>query len=258
MSIEIDVSLIQEMAARNRRIDSRKHDEYREITVEKGVITSAEGSARVRIGDTEVIVGVKAGVGTPFADRPNEGVLMVSAELLTLANPEFEPGPPGEQAIELARVVDRAIRESKAIDLKKLFIEEEKVWMIYVDIDVMNDDGNLIDAACLAATAALMSAVLPSYEDKKINYEKKSGPLPMEGIPISTTFVKVNSRILADPNSSEEKAADARLTVGTLNKNGVMLCSMQKGGMAGLTVDEVEQIIALAEAKGEELRELIR
>ncbi len=256
--IEIDTELIKEITDKGMRIDNRPFDKYRNILIEKNFVSSAEGSARVKLGNTEVIAGVKLGVGQPFPDTPDEGVLMVSAEFVPLASPEFEAGPPRVEAVELARVVDRAIRESKAIDFKKLAINEEKVWMIYVDIDVIDDDGNLIDASCLAAVAALSTTQVPALEDGKINIEKKTGPLPMSGLPISTTFVKINDRIIIDPNLAEYKAIDARLTVGTINtKEGVKLCSMQKGGTVGLTLEEVEQIIEMAISKGEELRKLV-
>ncbi|PIZ53690.1 RNA-binding protein, partial [Candidatus Woesearchaeota archaeon CG_4_10_14_0_2_um_filter_33_10] len=113
------------------RFDGRKLDEYRQIKVEKGFSENAEGSARVTIGDTIVFAGVKLSVGEPYPDTPNEGTMMINAELMPLSNPDFEPGPPAIQAIELARVVDRGIRESGTIDTKKLCIKkEEKVWSI--------------------------------------------------------------------------------------------------------------------------------
>src|SRR3990172_5444057 len=149
---EIDTAVIRKLAGSDKRIDHRKFNQYRDISVETNVITSAEGSARVRIGNTEVIAGIKIDVGTPFKDTPDEGVLMVAGEFVPLASEDFESGPPGEDAIELSRVVDRAIRESKCVDFEKLCIKEgEKVWMIYVDIDVIDDCGNLIDACSLAA-----------------------------------------------------------------------------------------------------------
>src|SRR3990167_1904107 len=134
------------------RLDGRKLTDYRgPIEIERGIIKTAEGSARVRIGETEVMVGVKLEVGEPYPDTPGEGTIIVGAELLPMSNPEFELGPPGIQAIELARVVDRGIRESKALDFKKLCIKEgENIWMVIIDICPLNDDGNLIDAAVLA------------------------------------------------------------------------------------------------------------
>ncbi len=256
--IELDSDLIKEIAGRGKRIDNREFDKYREIIIEKNFISSAEGSARVRLGNTEVVAGVKLDVGKPFPDTPDEGVLMVSAELLPIASPEFEAGPPRAEAIELARVVDRAIRESKCIDFKKLAIDSENVWMVHVDIDVLDDDGNLFDASCLAAVAALSTAQMPSIEDGKIDIEKKTGQLPMSGLPISTTFVKIGNELMADPNLAEYKAIDARLTVGTINTDdGIKLCSMQKGGSVGLTFDEVEKIIEMTIEKGEELRKIV-
>ncbi len=97
----------------NLRIDGRKLLETRKIEVEYGISKNAEGSARVKFGGTEVLAGVKLAVGTPYADRPNEGSMMVEAELSPMSNPEFEAGPPDIQAVELARVVDRGIREVK-------------------------------------------------------------------------------------------------------------------------------------------------
>lgn len=260
--IGIDPQLVKDLIYMGKRTDNRRFDEYREIVIEKNIIKTAEGSARVKIGDTEVIAGVKFGVGEPFPDTQDEGVLMVSAEFLPLASPEFESGPPGEDSVELSRVVDRAIRESKTIDFKKLCITPgEKTWMVFVDIDILDDDGNLIDAASIAAVSALMTAKIPQLdEDGKIDYKKeRTEPIPMIGIPLSTTCVKIGDKILVDPNLSEIHALDARLTVGTFDKDGeVVLCSMQKGGTVGLTVEEIEKIIELAERKGEQIRELVR
>jgi len=257
--IEVDPNLIKQMVAKGRRIDHRKFDEYRKITIEPGLIQSAEGSCRVTLGDTVVVAGVKMDLGTPYPDTPDEGAMSVAAELLPLASPEFEPGPPGEQAIELARVVDRAIRESKCIDFEKLCIESgKKVWMIFIDIDVLDDDGNLIDACGIAAISALLNAKMPKLtkegEDYKLDFETKSGHLPMNGMPVSTTFAKVNNTILADPSLIEMRAMDARLTVGTLEGK---LCSMQKGGSEGFAVDEIEKIVEMAEKKGNEIRKMV-
>ena len=100
------------------RHDRRKLDEFRKVEVEYGISKSAEGSARVKVGNTEVLAGVKLGIDKPYPDTPDEGCLMVGAELLPLSSPEFEAGPPGIESIEIARVVDRGIRESGTIDMK--------------------------------------------------------------------------------------------------------------------------------------------
>ncbi|MBI5046319.1 RNA-binding protein [Candidatus Micrarchaeota archaeon] len=173
-----------------KRFDGRTLDEYRPINVQMGGITTAEGSALAKIGETQVLVAAKFDIVKPFGDRPKEGVLVTNAELLPAASPTFETGPPDEYSIELARVVDRAIRSSECIDLSSFYIEPEKVLGIYLDIYVLNHAGNFTDAATIAATGALMDAKVPKVEDGKIirgEYAKKLNP---KVLPLTTHMIK--------------------------------------------------------------------
>ncbi|MBU1975313.1 MAG: RNA-binding protein, partial [Nanoarchaeota archaeon] len=106
------------------RLDGRKGDEFRKIEIQTDVIKTAAGSAHVKCGDTEVIAGVSLSVSTPFPDKPDDGVLMVGTELLPLSNPEFESGPPSIDSIEISRVIDRGVRESKGVDTSALCIKK--------------------------------------------------------------------------------------------------------------------------------------
>jgi exosome complex component RRP42 len=133
--------------------------DYRDIHIEQGLIERAEGSAKVTLGKTEVLVGIKIETGEPFPDTPNEGVQTVNAELVPLASPTYEAGPPDESSIELARIVDRGIRESKQSTQKKLcIIPGQRFFVVFGDVYVLNYDGNLIDASALASMAALLNA----------------------------------------------------------------------------------------------------
>ena len=156
---------IQEYLNEGKRFDGRGLDEFREITIETGISKNAEGSARVKVGKTEVLVGIKMDVGAPYPDSQDKGNLMVTAEFLPLSSPRIESGPPSFDSIELARVIDRGIRESKFIELEKLCIKEgEKVGTVFIDVYSINDDGNLMDAAGIGAIAALRSAKIPKYD----------------------------------------------------------------------------------------------
>src|SRR3989344_3483939 len=120
---------LERMFSEGKRFDSRGLLELRDIKIEYNVSKKAEGSARVIIGKTEVIAGVKLQLGEPYTDSPDKGNLMVSGDLLPLASPRFESGPPGFNAVELPRLVDRVIRASEIIDFEALVIEEgKKVW----------------------------------------------------------------------------------------------------------------------------------
>jgi exosome complex component RRP42 len=228
----------------------------REIKIEQGVIEKAEGSARVLLGKTDVLVGVKVETGEPFPDTPDDGVMTVNAELVPLAHPNFEPGPPDENSIELARVVDRGIRESQAVDTKKLCIESgKKVFVVFVDVYVLNHDGNLIDASALTAMAALMNTKMPNYEitkDGELKIKQGYTPLPMKNHPVTVTIGKINNKLIVDPWQEEESVMDSRITFAT-NEAG-NICAIQKGGSSYFTPQQILDASKIALEKAAELR----
>lgn len=245
-----------ELIENGRRIDKRGFLEFRKIEIEKDAIKKAEGSARVKIGETEVIAGVKLDFGEPFPDTPNEGMLVVNAEFSPLASPEFEPGPPDENAIELARVVDRGIRESKCIELEKLCIEEgKKVWSVFVDILILNHQGNLLDASALASVVALWNTKIPKVEDEKILRGEFEKPLPVVFKPITITVGKAKGKLLVDPVYEEEKVLDCKLSVCV--RDDEKICALQKQGSGVLTIEEIEKAVSIAKEKSKEIRKLM-
>lgn len=252
---------IHSLLQKGLREDERKLDQYREIKIEYGISAkSAEGSARVKIGDTEVVAGVKMEVGTPFPDKPDEGTIIVNAELLPLSSPEFELGPPGVESIELSRVVDRGIRESETIDFKKLCVKEgEKVWLIFIDMYPINDAGNLFDAAALAAFAALKDAKFPRYDEdtETVKYDEKTEKsVALAHTPVACTVLRIGNNLIVDPTNDEEKASDARLTTVSLENGN--LCAMQKGGNTPLSSEDVMEMVELSLAKAKELRKMFK
>ncbi|MEJ2126199.1 MAG: exosome complex protein Rrp42 [Candidatus Bathyarchaeota archaeon] len=257
--VNVKKKRITELLKNGERTDGRGLNDYRDIQIECGVIEKAEGSARVRLGQTDVMVGVKVGTGTPFPDTPEKGVLTCNAELVPLASPVFETGPPGEDAVELARVVDRGIRESEAIDVEKLCVEPGKlVFVVFVDIYVLNHDGNLIDASAIAALAALLNTKMFKYtvEDQKIVKQPGYTPLPVVDHPIAVTFAKIGDTLILDTGLDEEHVMDARLTV-TMKKDG-NICAMQKGGGSGFfTKEEIFEAVKVASKKCKEIRKIV-
>jgi len=246
---------IEQLISKGKRLDGRGLTDYRAIQIEQGIIERAEGSARVLLGKTEVMVGTKIEVGEPFPDTPNEGVLTVNAELVPLASSTFEPGPPDENSIELARVVDRGIRESKAIDTEKLCIEPgKKVFIVFVDIYVLNHDGNLIDASALAAMAALLNTKVPSYEieEGEVKIKPKYTPIPMNKHPVEVTFAKISDKLVVDPWLEEEQIMDARLTMAIDDDGNI--CAVQKGGTGYFASTQVLEAAKIAIEKAEEMR----
>ena len=255
---KLEQKTVHEIIVKGKRIDERGPLDYRPLTIMLGTVEKANGSAQVYLGKTKVLAGVKIQTGTPFEDTPNEGILTVNAEFVPLAFPTFETGPPDEDSIELARVVDRGIRESKAIDLQKLCIEPgKKVFVVFVDIYILDHDGNLIDAAGMAALGALVSATMQEYEVKggEVRYKDSKMAVPMQNYPVPITSAKIGNTIVVDPCLEEEQVMSCRLTVTTDKNDNV--CAMQKGGLGIFTPEEIKQIVSSSIQKSRELREKI-
>ncbi|KOO25088.1 exosome complex component rrp45-like protein [Chrysochromulina tobinii] len=96
-----------------------------------------------------------------------------------MASPAFEAGRPPEAAVEMSRLLDRALRMSQAIDVESLCVVASKhVWSVRTDVTVIDDRGNLTDAATFAALVALrhlrLPPVSPSRSDRKKKRKKRA------------------------------------------------------------------------------------
>ncbi len=243
-----------------QRVDGRAFDEPRPLVVDTGVIPKAEGSARIRLGDTEVVTGVKIQPDKPFPDLGDRGIFICTAEILPLADPNAEPGPPNEDVIELARVVDRGIRESSMIDLTKLVLQKDKsVVGLFVDNSVTDYDGNLFDACSYASVASIMSCKIPKWEmvnDVPTLVDGQVSDPPITTIPVSVTMGKIGDYVIVDPNADEWSCMDARITI-TTNSNG-NICAIQKGGDDGFTLEQLLKCSQISIATGAKIREILK
>jgi exosome complex component RRP42 len=241
--------------SKGKRLDGRNLDDIRPLEIELDIIKKANGSAKVKLGNSEVIAGVKIETGEPFEGLENKGALIVSAEVLPTASPYIEPGPPDEETVELARVVDRGIRESEMMDLDKLVLVPGKiVYTIFVDCSIINADGNLFDATSYAVVSALASSKIPVFEmqDGKVVHTGNSQDPPVTTIPVSITAIRIGEAVILDPTSEEEACMNARITV-TTNSNGDYT-AIQKGSTGAFTVEQIKKAAETARIKGEEVR----
>ena len=257
----IDRDFVSDLLQKGERMDGREFNAYRELEIEANVVPAkAEGSALVRLGDTSVVAGVKVLVGDPYADSPDSGVMMVTAEMSPIASPLFELGPPKMPAIELARVVDRGVRESETIDTKKLCIKEgKKVYMVFADVYPLEYDGNLFDASSIAVNTALLTTKYPEkkWEDDKVVDTGKSLNLPINNMAIEHTVSKIDEHLIIDPILKEEFVQDCRLTMAVDRDN--KFTAIQKGGGAGpMSIGLVEKAMDMALESAEGIRKAIK
>jgi len=253
--VNIQRNKIYNLLLQDKRIDGRGPKDLRPISIQTNLLAKADASALVKMGSTKILTGIKVEVGSPFSDRPDEGIFTVNAELLPLASTTFEPGPPDERGVELARVVDRSLREGKALDLKKLcLVEGEKVYVLFIDIYVLDYDGNYFDPALISALAALATLKIPKYEvvDGKVEKTDEYFQLELTSLPFSVMIGIIGEKFLVDPQIEEEKVLDVSLIIGTDEKGNIV--SIQKNSPGPIPINLMDSIMETAVEKTEEIR----
>nr|XP_020634088.1 exosome complex component RRP43-like isoform X1 [Pogona vitticeps]XP_020634089.1 exosome complex component RRP43-like isoform X2 [Pogona vitticeps] len=111
----------------NCRPDGRDLGEFRTTTVNIGSITTADGSALVKLGNTTVVCGIKAEFATPPADASNRGYIVPNVDLPPLCSSRFRPGPPGEEAQAASQFIADVIENSQIVLKEDLCIVDGKV-----------------------------------------------------------------------------------------------------------------------------------
>ncbi|EPS73851.1 hypothetical protein M569_00914 [Genlisea aurea] len=247
------------------RIDGRGPFDYRNLTIQFGC---EDGSSEVHLGQTRVLGFVTSQLVQPYRDRPNEGTLAIYIEFSPMADPSFEAGRPGEFAVELGRIIDRGLRESRALDTETLCVVAGKwVWSIRVDLHIVDNGGNLVDAANIAALAALLTSRRPESslggEDGQeviIHSPEVKEPVPLivHHLPIAITFAFIGeeTRAVIDPSYLEEDVMRGKLTA-TLNTNGD-ICAIQKAGGTGVIQSVIMQCLRIASVKVADITDKIK
>ncbi|XP_026454910.1 exosome complex component RRP45A-like isoform X1 [Papaver somniferum] len=255
----IEISLLSDL-----RVDGRTCFQYRGLNIKFG---REDGSSEVQLGKTLVMGSVTSQLVQPYRDRPNEGTLSIYTEFSPMADPSFEAGRPGEFAVELGRIIDRGLRESRAVDTESLCVLAAKlVWAIRIDLHILDNGGNLVDAANIAALAALMTFRRPECtlggEDGQeliVHPPEVKEPLPLiiHHLPIAVTFGTFGDGnvMVIDPSHDEEVVMRGRITA-TLNANGD-ICSIQKVG-EGVMQSSIMQCLRIAKGKADDITTKIR
>ncbi|KAI9276223.1 ribosomal protein S5 domain 2-type protein [Sporodiniella umbellata] len=255
-------TFLLEALRKGKRVDGREVYDMRSIEI---VLGNDYGFAEVRLGKTRVAASVTAEVVRPHADKPTEGMLLFNTEISPMAAPTFETGGRTEEEVLISRIVDKALRRSRAIDTEGLcIVSGEKVWQIRVDLLFLDYNGNLIDCACIAAVTALLHFRRPdvtvSGEDVTIHPIDQKNPVPLSihHIPICITFAFFDQGelLVVDPSYLEEQCKEGDMTI-TMNINKE-ICAMSKAGGIPLEMDQVLRCSQIAIIKVTEVTELIQ
>ncbi|XP_056265003.1 exosome complex component RRP45 isoform X2 [Pseudoliparis swirei] len=244
-----------------KRLDGRQTYDYRKMKITFG---TDYGCCFVHLGKTRVMAQVSCELVAPKESRPNEGIMFFNIELSPMASPAFEQGRQSELSVKLNRQLERCLRNSKCIDTESLcVVSGEKVWKIRVDVHLLNHDGNLMDAASIAAITALCHFRRPDVGiqgDEVTVYspdEREPIPLSIYHMPISVSFAffQQGTYLLVDPCEREERVMDGLLMIA-MNKHRE-ICSIQSSGGIMLLKEQVMRCSKIASVKVSEITELL-
>ena len=240
------------------RPDGRPLGRARPTSVAVGVAGTAHGSALVKVGRTTVMAAVKLEACQPDPERPDVGFIDVVMEFPPMCSASTRPGRPNDESSFIARRIEDALVDSRAVDLKKLSIKTGLwAWRVCLDIYCLDHDGSVLDAGLMAALAALRDTKVPSVavDDRgKLTYgrvgEKKkkdgggeganvasvekgeeSSMIEVAAAPVAVTTALYRKQLIVDPNAEEEGLADATVTV-VMDRSGRLVGVHKPGGIA--------------------------
>jgi exosome complex component RRP45 len=162
-----------------------------------------------------VLAVVSAEIVKPFDGRSSEGQLHFHTSFSGMSEPDLDAQKLADRAVEVGRLIEKCIRDSKAVDTEALcLVPGEKVWAVRCDVHILDHEGNVIDCTLLATVTALQafrrpdvtiageSVIVHSMEDKQ------PVPLAVHHIPVGFTFAFFKSPVTVRTVSRRPTSGD--------------------------------------------------
>jgi len=221
------------------RPDGREFDKFRPIALNVGSINTADGSAIVKIGNTNVICGIRAELAKPKTETPENGFLVPSIELPPICSKKYRENDGSNKTANkdsdvLTCTLYDLLTNAGCINLKDLCIHKERlVWALYCDVICLNHDGCILDAALIAVLAALQNLTLPKVEYDNdidcisVNVNERNS-IKVNAMPVATTLMVFDDNIIiTDPTFEEENLSSTMITIAICNSD---VCFVFKPG----------------------------
>lgn len=254
---------IAEGIAQNIRNDGRSRMDYRHFGITLGVIPHANGSARLLLDTTDILVGINLEIGEPDSAKPKEGMIYCSVECTASASADYEGKGGMDLNVVLAAQLRNLILHSHSIDLQSLcIIPGQTCWVLYVDAMVMNSAGSLLDAISLCTKAALSDTLVPQTtvvegkvegtKDFEVNDDVYEAiPFNHDKVGLAVSLTKVGNWFIVDASEEEESCMATRITV-CVDKSG-NICGMSKAGPGAVAPSALGEMLRSAVTIGKDL-----
>lgn len=233
------------------RSDGRKRLDFRPFSVEVDVVPQAAGSARLRLGRTDILVSVKTDIGRPELAKPSQGSIACSVDAASGAAAAASAGvasSTGDQddrgrddrLAALSTTLSSLLGSSGGLDLAQLCIVPGRhCWSLHVDVLILDEDGNLLDAIVLASRAALARCHLPGVVVEEGGEETEivlsddpalSKLLNTISVPVTVTLCQIGATFVADATLSEESCSEAALSFAVDASGSIVYTKKMLGG----------------------------
>ena len=231
------------------RPDGRKPDELRPVEIATGYLKTAEGSALITIGNTQVLCAASVETSVPaFLRNTGQGWVTAEYSMLPRATStrtarEVAKGRPSGRTHEIQRLIGRSLRA--VIDLKTLGERS-----IILDCDVLQADGGTRVASITGAWVALAVKQMQKY--------KMVAKSPLTGAVAAISVGMLNGDAILDLCYEEDSRADVDANVVMTGDNRFVEFQAtaehksfdddQMGYMTGLAKKGIAELIAIQQA----------
>lgn len=212
-----------------KRNDGRKNDEIRPLEMKVGVVKSADGSAFVQTGKTQVIATVHGprDIYPRFLENPERAILRCKYNMVPFSVKDRKRPGYDRRGMEISKVISEALSAS-------LYLEEFPKTVIDVTMEIIQADSGTRVASITAASLALADA-----------------GIPMKDLVSSVAAGRVNKQIVVDLNKEEEDVEDAiDMPVAMMPRLG-KITLLQLDGDAN--IKELEEMLKIAKKGCEQI-----
>ena len=232
------------------RIDGRKYDQLRKVTIERNYIQTAEGSAFISIGNTRVICTASIEEKTQhFLRNTGQGWITAEYSMLPRATHtrtvrEASKGKLSGRTMEIQRLIGRVLRS--VVNLKDL--GERTIWL---DCDVIQADGGTRTASITGAYVAMIDALAFLVKNKTLRQ------LPVTDFLAATSVGIVNDQICLDLCYEEDSNAHVDMNI-VMTGSGKFVELQGAAEESPFSYDQLNELLQLGRKGVQELIQVQR
>lgn len=212
----------EKLIVNGKRLDGRKFDKMRKVTIKVGVIPEAEGSAELSFGETTVIAAVygpKKVIPRHLSD-PERGYLKCVYDMASFATPDRNRPGPSRRSTEISKVMTEALSPAVRLD-------EYPKTEIDVFIEITNANAGTRCAAINAASVALADA-----------------GIEMRDLVTSVAAGKADGKLMLDLFQPEDNFGEADLPIAMLPRTKEISLLQMDGDLSPEELDKLLKMIS--------------